>query len=229
VLIHRSLAMRIPPNLSFEEAAAIPVNWLVAYDALVNRAEVKRGQAVLIHAVGSGVGIAALQIAREKGCTVFGTAGSAEKLGKAAELGLHVGINYRSEDFAAVVHERTDGAGVHAILDMVGGSYYTANVASLRYLGRLVFLGNMGGAKFEGDVMPFLNKRLSAIGSHLRSRALDERSALTAQLRDDILPLFESGKLRSIVDRAFPIEKVGDAHRYLESQANFGKVVITLS
>ena len=228
VATHELMAIPLPPNLDFAQAAAIPEVFLTAYDALFNHCELKMGESVLIHAVGSGVGTAALQLAHRAGAYVFGTAGSEGKLAKAAELGLDVGINYKEQDFAQVVREQTGGAGVDVVLDMVGGPYWERNLASLSLKGRLVLVGLMGGNKVEANLGQLMPKRLRVHGTGLRTRSLEEKIAVTVQFKRHVLPLIVDGRIQPIIDRTFPLEQVSEAHQYMESNANFGKIILTM-
>ena len=228
VATHELMSIPMPPNLDFAQAAAIPEVFLTAYDALFNHCELKMGESVLIHAVGSGVGTAALQLAHHAGAYVFGTAGSDDKLAKAAELGLDVGINYKEQDFAQVVRERTNGVGVNVVFDMVGGPYWERNLASLSLKGRLVLVGLMGGNKVEANLGVLMPKRLRVHGTALRSRSLEEKIAVTLQFKRHVLPLIVDGRIQPIIDRAFPMEKVSEAHEYMESNANFGEIILTM-
>jgi putative PIG3 family NAD(P)H quinone oxidoreductase len=224
--LHHAMAIHIPPAMTFEEAASIPEVFFTAYDALFNWCKLEMGERALIHACGSGVGVAAIQLAKAKGAATFGTAGSTEKLAKAKALGLDVAVNYRDQDFAAVVRERTGGQGVNVILDVIGAPYWEKNVASLAVKGRMVIVGTMGGGKHEVNLGALLAKRLSLYGTALRSRTNVEKMLLTTQFRQHVLPLFVSGALRPVVDRVFPLAQAGDAHRYMETNANFGKIVL---
>ena len=159
VTVHERMLMPVPPNLTFEEAASIPEVFLTAYDALFMQCELVMGESVLIHAAGSGVGTAAIQMAAAQGCRIFGTAGSQEKLDAANELGLDVGINYREEDFAAVIEEQTGGQGVDVILDVIGGPYWHQNMKSIALKGRMIIVGSMGGAAVEGMVTSALSQK----------------------------------------------------------------------
>ncbi len=228
VATHHLMAIPMPDSLDFVQAAAIPEVFFTAYDALFNHCELKMGESVLIHAVGSGVGTAALQLAHHAGAYVFGTAGSAEKLAKASDLGLDVGINYNEQDFAQVIRERTNRAGVNVVLDMIGEPYWERNLASLSLKGRLVLVGLMGGDKVSTSLGLLMPKRLRVHGTTLRARPLEEKIAVTQQFRKYVLPLIEAGRIRAIVDRNFPLEKVTEAHEYMESNANFGKIVLTM-
>ena len=227
VVVHERMLMSIPPGLDFEQAAGIPEVFLTAFDAMVLQCGLQPGESVLIHAVGSGVGTAAVQIAAVAGCRTFGTASSAEKLRGASELGLDVGINYQEEDFAEVVARETDGRGVDVILDVVGAPYWERNLASLATKGRMVIVGTLGGGRVEQmNIGALMGKRLRVHGTVLRSRPFEEKADLTQQFVRRLLPLFESGRLAPVVDRVFPLEEVAEAHRYMESNANFGKIVL---
>jgi NADPH2:quinone reductase len=229
VITHHRMAMPMPANLDFVQAAAVPEVFFTAYDALFNHCELEMGESVLIHAVGSGVGTAALQLAHHAGAYVFGTAGSADKLAKAAELGLDVGINYKEEDFAEVVKDKTSRAGVNVVLDMIGEPYWERNLASLSQKGRLVLVGLMGGDKVQTSLGALMPKRLRIHGTVLRVRPLEEKIALTQQIQQHVLPLIADGRIVPVVDRAFPLDQVSQAHEYMESNANFGKIILTNS
>jgi len=228
VAVHHRMVMLIPPNLGFTEAAAIPEVFYTAFDALFNRCHLEMGERVLVHAVGSGVGSAALQLAHRAGAFTFGTAGSAEKLSKAANLGLDVGINYREDDFARVIHENTQGRGVDVIFDLVGPSYWEGNVASLAMQGRIAQVSSLGGSEVKVDLGLLTPKRGSLYATVLRTRTFQEKLLLTDQFRRQLLPLFANGLLRPVVDRVFPLEEVIAAHKYLASNASFGKIVLTV-
>lgn len=225
---HHRMAVPIPDGWDFVQAAATPEVYFTAYDALFNRGNLQMGEKVLVHAAGSGVGTAAVQLAHHAGAFVYGTAGSAEKLAGAAKLGMDVGINYHDQDFAAVVKEHTDGAGVDVLIDFIGGPYWDQNIASMAVLGRLVEVGLMGGSRVEVDLGRLMGKRLQVTGTGLRGRSLEEKLAVTAQFKRHVLPHLASGSMKPIVDRTFPLEEVTEAHRYMETNANFGKIVLTI-
>ena len=227
-VVHQAMAVSIPERLDFQQAASMPEVFFTAYDALFNWCRLSMGERALIHAAGSGVGVAAIQLAREAGAVTFGTASSAEKLRRAAELGLDVGINYRDEDFADVVRQKTGGRGVDVVLDVIGAPYWDRNIASMALKGRMVLVGTMGGGQIETNVGALMPKRLSVFGTVLRMRSLGEKIVLTEQFRRHVLPLIESGKVRPVIDRVFPLEQAADAHRYMETNANFGKIVLTM-
>ena len=228
VATHHLMAVPMPANLDYVQAAAIPEVFFTAYDALFNHCDLKMGESVLVHAVGSGVGTAALQLAHHAGAYVFGTAGSADKLAKAAGLGLDVGINYHEQDFSEIVQERTGRAGVNVVLDMVGAPYWERNVASLALWGRMVLVGAMGGSRLETSLSLLMPKRLRVQGTTLRSRTLEEKIALTGQFKKHVLPLIADGRIRAVVDRSFPLDQAAEAHEYMESNANFGKIILSM-
>ena len=229
VVVHQAMLMRIPEGMGFQEAASIPEVFITVHDALFDRCGLRMGERVMIHAAGSGIGIAAIQLAREAGAFSFGTAGSAEKLAKAKDLGLDVGVNYREQDFAEVVKKETDGAGVDVILDVIGAPYWDGNVASLATKGRMIFVGTMGGGKGEVNLGALMGKRLSIYGTVLRARSLAEKIHATEQLKRHVLPLFAAGRVKAVIDRVFPLDQVAEAHAYMESNANFGKIVLDIA
>ncbi len=229
VTVHERMLMPVPPNLTFEEAASIPEVFLTAYDALFLQCDLVMGESVLIHAAGSGVGTAAIQMAAAQGCRIFGTAGSQEKLDAATELGMDVGINYHEEDFAAVIEEQTGGQGVDVILDVIGGPYWHQNMKSIALKGRMIIVGSMGGAAVEGMVTSALSqKRASVRGTLLRGRPLEEKATLIQAFNHRVMPLFADETIRPIIDRVFPLDQTGAAHAYMESNANFGKIVLKI-
>ena len=224
--LHESLAMPIPAGLSYHEAASIPEVFFTANTAVRTLAQTQPGERLLIHAGGSGVGIAAIQIGRLIGAEVWTTAGSAEKCERAAELGAQVAINYREQSFADVVRERTDGRGVDAILDVIGRDYWEANLRSLATAGRLVLVGLMGGAVAETNLGVILSKRLRIYGTVMRARPLIDRAAITRDYREHLEPAIVAGQMRPIVDSVFPLREAAAAHRYMEENRNFGKILL---
>jgi NADPH2:quinone reductase len=228
IVVQHRLASPVPESLTFEQAASVPEAFITAHDALV-QCGFSTGETVLVHAAGSGVGTAAIQIAKVMGASmVLGTAGSAEKLDAARELGLDVGIDYRSESFADRVAEATGGRGVDVVLDFIGASYLEANLRALAEKGRMIVIGLMGG--FSGDLPlgVLLQKRLQIRGTLLRARSLEEKAAATRAFEKAVLPHLATGRIRSVVDRVFPLAEAADAHRRMESNANFGKIVLRM-
>jgi NADPH:quinone reductase len=223
LLTTERMAVPIPANLDWIEAAAIPEVFMTAHDALFTQAGFVPGERVLVHAVGSGVGTAAVQLIRATGGTSFGTARSAEKLAAARELGLDVALS--AEGWAQAL-ARAAGAGVHVILDFVGSPYLADNLNALTVRGRLLLIGLMGGAKAEIDLGLLLRKRLHVVGTVLRARPLEEKIAVTQAFARQVVPLLERGSVRPIVDRVFDLKDAAEAHRYMEANANFGKIVL---
>lgn len=228
VVTHARMVMPIPERLSFTEAAAVSEVFFTAYDALFNQAHLKMGEVVLIHAVGSGVGTAALQLARCAGATTVGTARTEEKLRKAEQLGLDVGVDCSVEDYLDVVRRTTGGRGADVILDVVGAPYWERNLAAMAVLGRLVLVGTMGGAEVNTSLSALMGKRLRVFGTVLRARPIEEKIALTQQFIKHVLPLLASGQVVPVVDKVFPLEEAASAHAYMESNLNFGKIVLSV-
>jgi putative PIG3 family NAD(P)H quinone oxidoreductase len=227
-VVPAGMALPVPDGLSLVEAAAVPEAFITAYDALFRRAAFGAGERVLIHSAGGGVGTAALQLARAAGASlVVGTA-SGPKLEaiRDADLPLDVGVDYREEDFAEAVDRHTGGDGVDVILDTVGADYWDRNVASLARRGRMVLVGLLGGRRAEVDLGAVLRRRLTVVGTVLRSRPVSEKIELTREVRRRVLPLFDRGELRPVVDRTWPLAEAAEAHAYMEANRNFGKIVL---
>ncbi|MFQ5823381.1 MAG: NAD(P)H-quinone oxidoreductase [bacterium] len=229
VVTHERMVMPIPNKLNFIEAASIPEVFMTAYDALFLQLGLSLGERLLIHAVGSGVGIAALQLAKVVGATVFGTTGSKKKLAKAKSLGLDFGINYKTQNFQKIVLAETQRQGVHAILDVVGADYWGRNLTCLAPKGRMILVGLLSGARVEANLTTILLKRLRIIGTVLRARPLEEKIALTQAFQKHVLPLFKLGKIKPVIDQTFPLEEATQAHAYMEANKNFGKIILQVS
>ncbi|MDI3328673.1 MAG: NAD(P)H-quinone oxidoreductase [Alicyclobacillaceae bacterium] len=227
VVVPEEMAMPIPASFSFEEAAAVPEVWLTAYLNLILLGGLRPGQDVLIHAGASGVGTAAIQIVREWGARAHVTAGSPEKLRVCLELGAATAVNYKEGPFAPKVLEATGGRGVDIILDFVGAPYWEQNLSCLATEGKLFLVGTMGGSTVrEVNLGQLLFRRISVIGTSLRSRSVEDKIRLTRSFREWALPRFEDGRLKPVIDRVFPWEEVKEAHRYMESNRNIGKIVL---
>lgn len=224
--VHEREAMPVPKGMSWEDAAAIPEVFLTAYDALFNRLALRTGETVLIHAVGSGVGTAALQIARAAGARVVGTARTADKLERAKKLGLDVGIDSSRGEWAAQVEAAIGAQRVHAVVDLVGGSYLAGNLRVLALRGRIVVVGLTGGATAPINLGVLLVKRLTIVGTTLRGRPLEEKITVARDLSEHILPLFDAGRLKPVVDRVFSFDEIREAHKLMESNETFGKIVL---
>jgi NADPH:quinone reductase len=227
VTVHQDETLPIPPGLSYAEAAAIPEVFLTAYDALVTRGRLAAGERVLIHAVGSGVGTAATQIAKHLGAVVLGTSRSAAKLARALVYGLDHGIDTSRASFREEV-----GDPVHVVIDSLGGSAFADNLAVLAPRGRLVLIGLLAGGGTTVDLGLILRKRLEIIGTLMRIRGLDERIPLVREFAERILPLFDqriehAAPLRPVVERVYPMSELAEAHRAMESNETFGKLVLS--
>ncbi len=218
----------IPDGLDFAQAAAVPEAFLTAFQALHFIGELRKEERVLIHAGASGVGTAAIQLARVAGASVYATAGTDEKCGACRELGAVHAINYRSDSFAERVLSVTDGEGVDLIVDFVGASYFNDNLSLLRRDGRLVLLSLLSGSKLEQtDIAPLLVKRIRIEGSTLRSRTADYKRDLVRAFVSHSFSDFERNELHPVVDTIFDWSDVADAHRYMEADRNIGKLVLT--
>ncbi|MDB4887600.1 MAG: putative quinone oxidoreductase, family [Gemmatimonadetes bacterium] len=224
--VHEREAIPIPHGMSYEQAGAIPEAFLTAYDALFNRLHLRAGERVLIHAVASGVGTAALQLARHAGALTLGTSRSAHKLERARELGLVHAIAATDDDWPSRVEAAVGRDAVHAVADLVGGDYLGGNVRVLASRGRLVIVGLTAGRRAALDMGTVLSKRLLIEGTVLRHRPLEEKMTLARDFAERVVPVFESGGLRPIVDRVLPFTEVRAAHDVLASNETFGKVVL---
>ncbi|MBE2270370.1 MAG: NAD(P)H-quinone oxidoreductase [Anaerolinea sp.] len=222
------MLMRIPDALTYEQAAAIPEAFLTAHLNLFTLGHLKAGETVLIHAGASGVGTAAIQLARAVGAQVIATAGSPEKLARCVELGAHEAINYKTESFRERVQQITGGRGADVILDFVGAPYWNDNLASLAVGGRLMLIGFLGGAAGQMNLGAILPKSLTISGTTLRRTPLDQKIALTQEFAAFGLPKIANGELVPVIDRTFPVEQAADAHRYMASNANVGKIILTV-
>ena len=224
--VHEREAMPVPRAMSWEDAGAIPEAFLTGYDALFNRLALKLGETLLIHAVGSGVGTATLQIARAAGATVIGTARSAGKLERAKELGLNATVDASVGDWADGVEEAVGKERVHAVVDLVGGKYLEGNLRVLALRGRMVVVGLTGGATAQFNMGLLLRKRLTMIGTVLRARPLEEKIALARDFAIHAIPLFDAGLLKPVIDRVMPFAEIRAAHELMESNGTFGKIVL---
>jgi NADPH2:quinone reductase len=226
VVVPEGEAIAISEALPFVEAAAIPEVFITAHDALFTRLGLAAGERLLVHAVGSGVGTAALQLASAAGAMVYGTSRSAWKLERARELGLDLAIDASKEGFAETVLRETGGRGVEAVLDLVGGAYLAGNLECLALKGRIVVVGLTAGRMAEIDLGAVLRKRLTILGTSLRTRPPDERIAAAHAFDQHVGPLLESARVRPILDRVFAFDDAAEAHSRMEANANFGKIVL---
>jgi NADPH:quinone reductase len=228
VVTHEEEAVEVPERLDLLEAAAVPEAFTTAHDALFTQVNLRHGESLLIHAVGSGVGTAALQLATAAGATVIGTQRSAWKLEKATSLGLHVAVE-PGRDFAPDVLAATDGRGVDAILDLVGGPYLAGNLRCVAVRGRIIVVGLVAGARHELDMRLLLSRRATLLGTVLRARPLDEKIDVARAFARDVVPLLASGAVQPIIDDVLPLADAARAHELVAGNRNFGKIVLDTS
>jgi len=228
--VPESTLAEVPANLDWAEAAAVPEVFMTAHDALFSQCRVQMGERVLIHAAGSGVGTAAIQLVRAAGATAYGTSRTAEKLEKAKEFGLTESFVASGDpmEFATAVKDWTKGSGIDVVLDLVGAAYLKANLESLASKGRLIFVGTTSGSKAEIDYSVVMGKRLRIMGTSLRTRSLEEKSRATRLFAEQVVPLLANGTVRPVIDKIFRLEEVRAAHQRIESNESFGKVVLMM-
>eukprot|EP00842_Homolaphlyctis_polyrhiza_P005526 jgi/Hompol1/5975/HPOL_002131-RA len=226
--VHQDMAIKIPDNMSYDEAAAIPEVWFTAFQALFLVNKMQAGDDVLVHAGASGVGTAAIQLAKAfQARNIIATAGSDDKTAFCKSLGATTVVNYKTEDFAVKVKEATEGRGVNVLIDFVGAPYWNKNLESLALDGRMVMLSFLGGATLESTNLGLiLRKRLQINGSTLRSRSFGYQIELRNRFVEDCLPLFLNGTLKPIIDRTYDWTEISDAHRHMESNTSIGKIVV---
>ncbi len=227
-VVHERMLLRVPHGMELEDAAAIPEAGITSHDALFTLGGLRPGWPVLVHAVGSGVSTAAVQIAKAAGATVIGTSRTPDKLERARALGLDHGILVGKEDpkFAEEVRKLTGKRGCPLILDFVGAPYAAENLAALAPGGRIVVIGTMGGAKATIDLSLLMRTRGAIVGTVLRPRPLEEKIAATQAFARDVLPLVAAGKVKPVVDEVVPAAKVREAHERMEKNETFGKLVL---
>jgi NADPH2:quinone reductase len=233
VVVPESNLARVPAQLSWDDAGAMPEVFITAHDALFTRAGLQMGERVLVHAVASGVGTAAVQLVHATGATVYGTSRSADKLNRMRELKLgmdeSVAVGDAPAKFVEAVQKWTNGAGVDVILDLVGGSYFPPSLEALSIRGRIISVGTTAGAKSEIDLGLLKQKRAAIIGTMLRTRSIEEKAEAIRRFAAAVLPLVSRGRIRPVIDRVYPVNQVRDAHERLESNPSFGKIVLTFA
>jgi putative PIG3 family NAD(P)H quinone oxidoreductase len=220
------LCLPVPKGLSLTEAAALPETFFTVWTNLFERGGLKAGDTVLIHGGTSGIGTTAIQLASVFGARVYATAGSPDKARVCEKLGAVRGIDYKSEDFVAVVNSETDNRGVDLILDIIGGSYVTRNLEAAAVDGRIVVIGLLGGPRAEVKMRLILSKRLTLTGSTLRARTVAQKAAVAAGVREHVWPLIEAGRVRPLIESTFPLAEAAAAHRLMESSGHIGKIVL---
>jgi putative PIG3 family NAD(P)H quinone oxidoreductase len=220
----------IPGGMDWVTAAAIPEVFITAFDALISQAHMRTGDNVLIHAVGSGVGLAAVQIVRSFGGVPYGTSRTQDKIDRAKEYGLEAGcvVDAALNQLEEFAKSKTGGRGFDVVLDLVGGPYLAASVPVLAQKGRIMLIATMAGNDVTLHLHELLRKRAHLIGTILRARPLDEIAELMRAFSEQVVPLFSTGKLRPVIDKAFTISNIHEAHRYQESNQSFGKIVLTI-
>ena len=229
-LIDAREALAVPKNLSWEEAACIPLVFMVVHDMLVAQGRLKAGEWLLVTGISSGVGVAALQTAKALGAKVIGTSGSEEKLAKLKGMGLDVGIRTRSADFADAVMKATGGKGANLVVNNVGGSVFAETIRALAYEGRHATIGYVDGVlESEIDLEALHTRRLTLFGVSNRLRTAEQRAVTVRGFAADILPFIASGKIRPVIDRVFPFAEVPAAKAYMESNAQVGKIAVRIS
>jgi NADPH2:quinone reductase len=226
VTAHARTLARMPEGMSFTDGAAVPEAFVTAWDAMVDQGRLAAGESVLVHAAGSGVGTAAIQIATAIGARTRGTARTADKLARACALGLGEGIVAEGGKFSDEVSKRTGGRGVDVVLELVGGAYVAEDLACLAPRGRIVVVGAMAGAQVDLNLAVLMRKRAEIRGTMLRSRPLEEKILAARAFERHVVPLFAKGALKPIVERVLPLAQAGDAHRLMQSNETFGKVVL---
>jgi NADPH:quinone reductase-like Zn-dependent oxidoreductase len=255
VVTYENLLAEIPANLDWAQAAAVPEVFITAHDALWTQAQLRPGETVLVHAVGSGVGLAAVQLARAIQAVPYGTSRTAGKIEQAKPLGLEAGLVLREnavqekvskenvlqenvlqenslrdnfDDLAAAAEKWTAGKGINVLLDLVGGPYVKASQKAMAHKGRMILVGTIAGGSYELDARYVMSKRLQIRGTVLRARSLEEKMAATRLFAAEVVPLLARGALRPNVDSIFPLAEIGKAHHRLESNETFGKVVVVM-
>jgi NADPH2:quinone reductase len=219
----------VPKGLSPLEAASLPETFFTVWSNVFQRAALQPGETLLVQGGSSGIGVTAIQLAKALGHRVFATAGSEDKCQACVGLGAERAINYRTEDFAAVVKELTGGKGVDVVLDMVGGDYVKREIACLADDGRICLIALLGGARSEVDLGQVLRRRLTITGSTLRPRPVAFKAQIARELRERVWPLIEAGTIRPVIHSSFPLEQAAQAHALMESSAHVGKIMLQVA
>jgi NADPH2:quinone reductase len=219
----------VPPGLSPLEAASLPETFFTVWSNVFQRAALQPGETLLVQGGSSGIGVTAIQLAKALDHRVFATAGSADKCRACEALGAERAINYKEEDFAAVVKEATGGKGVDVVLDMVGGDYVGREISCLADDGRIVVIALLGGARANVDLGQVLRRRLSITGSTLRPRPVAFKAAIARELRERVWPLFADGRIKPVIYKTFPLAQAAEAHALMESSAHVGKIMLQVA
>jgi NADPH:quinone reductase len=224
--IDEDLALPMPDHWSYEYAAAVPKNFIAADETLFAQGNLNKGESVLIHAGGSGVGTASIQLAHHVGAKIFITAGSDEKISKALDIGAHTGINYHTHDFAYHIQTLTENLGVDVIQDFIGGKYLIRNINCLKEGGRLILVSLLDGTKGDINLVQILTKKLQIKGSSIELQSIESQRAMVKRFEERWLPILKQGHIKPVIDYVFPWEMIQDAHKHMESNRNFGKIVL---
>jgi len=223
-----NLCLPIPKEISFIQAAGIPEAFFTVWSNLFERAQIKKGESLLVHGGSSGIGTTAIQFAKAFAIKVFITAGSQEKCDFCLQLGAEAAINYQKQDFVSEIKQLTDNQGVDVILDMVGGDYFSRNIKCMAYDARLVQIAIQKGYQAEVNLLPIMLKRLTITGATLRYRDIAFKRKIAKQLQQKVWPLLAEGKLTPVIDSVFSLENVAQAHELMESSLHKGKIILTL-
>jgi putative PIG3 family NAD(P)H quinone oxidoreductase len=221
-------SLPIPKGLDMAEAAGLPETCFTVWSNVFDRAGLKAGESFLVHGGSSGIGTTAIQMARGLGARVFATAGSDEKCKVCQQLGAEIAVNYQQQDFVEVLLAETNGNGVDVILDMVGGDYIARNVKVAAMEGRIVNINYVRGSKVEIDFRPVMMKRLTLTGSTLRPQSTEAKAAIARSLQERVWPLIEAGHMKPHVAKVFPLSEAAAAHRFMESGAHIGKIILAV-
>ncbi|WP_159714775.1 NAD(P)H-quinone oxidoreductase [Geminicoccus flavidas] len=216
----------VPEGWGTVEAGGLPETFFTVWTNVFQRGRLRQGERFLVHGGSSGIGVTAIQLAYAFGAQVFATAGSPDKVRACEELGATRGIDYRREDFVAVVREATGGKGVDLILDMVGGSYVSRNLDAAAVEGRIVQIAWLEGSRVEADFTRLMAKRLTWTGSTLRPRSVAEKGQIARELHEQVWPVLSAGRIRPVVHAVLPLDQVVEAHRLMESSAHIGKILL---
>ena len=223
-----SNCLPVPKGLDFVQAASLPETFFTVWSNVFDRGALQPGETFLVQGGSSGIGVAAIQIVHALGHRVFATAGSAEKCAACVQLGAERAINYKTEDFVAVVKELTGGKGVDVVLDMVAGEYVPRELQALADDGRIVLIATLGGSKATVDLMEVMRRRLHLTGSTLRPRSAEFKAGIARALREKVWPLIEAGKIKPVIHATFPLADAAKAHALMESGTHIGKIVLTV-
>jgi len=227
-LVHESHALPIPETLSLIEAAAVPETIFTVWHNVFERGSLKAGESLLVHGGSSGIGTAAIQLAKAHGAHVIATAGTPDKCQACRHLGADVAVNYKDEDFVAATKAATQGRGADVILDMVGGEYIERNYEAAAVEGRVVQIAFQGSPKATVDFRRIMLKRLTHTGSTLRARSVEDKGAIAGAVEQHVLPLIAAGRVKPVIDSSYPLAQAALAHARMESSLHIGKIVLTL-